>query len=78
MITEWYLYLKMNSKKLIKELEQEVRNMFQLEAQRNEINFALSGVEKGDMTLKDYEDDLSVAISNWIVKDLLPKYGERT
>lgn len=55
----------------IKDLEKQIRDMFKLEATRNDLNFALSGVECGEMTLQDYEDDLSVAISNWIVKDLL-------
>jgi hypothetical protein len=60
------------AEELIKNLEQKIRDLFKFEATRNELNFALSGVERGDMTLQDYEDDLSVAISNWFVKDLLP------
>lgn len=60
-------------KKLQKKLQQDIRDMFKLEAQRNDINFAMSGVEQGEMTIQDYEDDLSLAISNWIVDDLLPQ-----
>lgn len=65
------------NEQLIKEIEQNIREMFKLEATRNELNYALSGFERGDMTIQDYEDDLSVAISNWFVKDLLPKYQSK-
>lgn len=57
---------------LAKELEQKIRDMFNLEFQRNDINYALTGVERDGLTPKDITDDMSVALSNWFAKDLLP------
>lgn len=66
------------SEELQKKLQQDIRDMFKLEAQRNELNFALSGVERGEMTIQDYEDDLSLAISNYFVYDILTAQNDAT
>lgn len=58
----------------MKKLQQDIRDMFKLESQRNDLNFALSGVERGEMTLQDYEDDISLAVSQYVVLDIIPQY----
>lgn len=60
---------------LAKKLQANIEQMFELEFQRNELNFALSGVERGEITHQDIKEDMSLALSNWIVKDLLPEYS---
>ncbi len=57
---------------LEKKLRQNIRDMIKLEYAKPDVTVLVMGDERNDVTPQELEDDLSLALSRYFVRDILP------
>jgi hypothetical protein len=53
-------------------LREDIRRMIRMEYAKPEMTVLVMGEERADVTPQELEDDLSLAISRYFVRDVLP------